>query len=226
MSLDRARAALRRGDVLRDASEVDALAAEWRERRPSRHAPASTDEPFPLVDARGEARGLVAPRWLCHLLGLRHASVHVVLVAPNGLVVLQKRSREKDTAPGLLDTSVGGHVGAGRDALVAARAEMQEELGLGPDALAGPLVPLGAPFLAVDPRRDYVDAEVVTAFIGRLASGALDSVRFTDGEVTRLVLAPPDEVWALLARGDRVLAAGARAVLPRALAHLEGGILS
>ncbi|MEZ0228483.1 MAG: hypothetical protein ACAI25_07640, partial [Planctomycetota bacterium] len=91
---------------------------------------------------------------------------------------------------------------------------MREELGLGPDALDGPLVPLGEPFLAVDPRRDYVDAEVVTAYLGRLAGGALDAVRFADGEVTRLLLAPPDEVWGLLSRGDRALAAGARAVLP------------
>ncbi len=73
----------------------------------------------------------------------------------------------------------------------------------------------------MDPRRDYVDAEVITAYLGRLARGALDGVRFADGEVTRLVLAPPDEVWRLLARGDRALAAGARAVLPRALAVLE-----
>ena len=212
------RARLRRGDALSSPAEIDELAREWR---PHRKETSSADEPFPLVDATGRVRpGLVAPRWLCHLLGLRHASVHVVLVAPSGLVVLQKRSLEKDTAPGLLDTSVGGHVGA-RTALAAAEAEMREELGLEPSALALPLEPLGAPFLAVDPRRDYVDAEVITAYLGRLARGALDGVRFADGEVTRLVLAPPDEVWRLLARGDRALAAGARAVLPRALAVLE-----
>ncbi|MEZ0228484.1 MAG: hypothetical protein ACAI25_07645 [Planctomycetota bacterium] len=113
-ALDRARAALRRGDALRDRAGVLALVAEWSHlRRPS----PSAEEPFPLLDARFEERGLAAPRWLCHLLGLRHASAHVVLVAPNGLVVLQKRSRAKDTAPGLLDTSVGGHVGAGRSTL-------------------------------------------------------------------------------------------------------------
>lgn len=212
------RAALRRGDALEDQRAVDALVHTWRGHR---RETSSADEVFPLVDARGRPRGLTAPRWLCHLLGLRHASVHLVLVAPNGLVVLQKRSRFKDTSPGLLDTSVGGPVGAGRTALEAAAAEMKEELGLGLDALATPLEPLGEPFLAVDPRRDSVDAEIVTAFLGRLARGALDSVRFADGEVTRLVLAPPDEVWALLARGDRVLAAGARGVLPRALDRLE-----
>jgi isopentenyldiphosphate isomerase len=217
-SVSSTRTRLRRGDALSSQAEIDALAREWRTLR---RETASADEPFPLVDGAGNARpGLVAPRWLCHLLGLRHASVHVVLVAPNGLLVLQKRSLEKDTAPGLLDTSVGGHVGT-RTELAAAFAEMREELGLEPSALASPLEPLGAPFLAVDPRRDYVDAEVVTAYLGRLAPGALDTVRFTDGEVTRLVLAPLDEVWRLLSRGDRALAAGARAVLPRALARLE-----
>lgn len=218
------RAALRRGDALEGPGAVLALAHEWRALR---RESASADEAFPLVDVRGCPRRsggeeLRGPRWLCHLLGLRHASAHVVLVAPSGLVLLQRRSPFKDTAPGLLDTSAGGHVGAGRDALAAAHAEMGEELGLDPARdLAGPLEPIDAPFLACDPRRAYEDAEVVTAFLGRLEAGALDRVRFADGEVTRLLLAPPSEAWRLLSKGDRVLAAGARAVLPRALARLE-----
>lgn len=219
LTLARKRAALRRGDAITDQDTVHALEVELRHLR---RESASADESFPLVDPRGRERGLAAPRWLCHLLGLRHASAHVILVAPNGLLVLQKRSRDKDTAPGLLDTSVGGHVGANRTALEAAHAEMGEELGLGRDALVGPLEPLGEPFFALDPRRAYVDAEVVTAFLGRLAPGALDRVRFADGEVSRLVLAPPDEVWALLGKGDRALAAGARATFPRVLSVLEG----
>jgi 8-oxo-dGTP pyrophosphatase MutT (NUDIX family) len=218
----RAREELRRGDAIASNAAVADLVARFRDHR---RASSSADEPFPLVDPEGRPRGagadeLRAPRWLCHLLGLRHASANVVLVAPNGLVLLQKRSRWKDTAPGRLDTSVAGHVGAGRSTLAAAQDEMREELGLDPSHLATPLEPLGEPFFHLDPGARSVDAEVVGAFLGRLAAGALDSVRFADGEVTRLILAPPDEVWALVARGP--LTAVARAVLPRALDRLEG----
>ncbi|MBI3724513.1 NUDIX domain-containing protein [bacterium] len=222
--LERARADLRHGDALVDSREIVSLARLFREHR---RESASADEAFPLVDERGRPRRgpageeLSAPRWLAHLLGLRHASAHVVLVAPNGLLLLQKRSRTKDTAPGKLDTSVGGHVGAGRDALGCALAEMQEELGLAASALARPLVPLGEPFGSLDRCERTLDAEVVTAFVGELAPGALDRVRFADGEVARLVLAPLSECRRLLARSRRSLAAGARAVLPRALDFLE-----
>ena len=45
-------------------------------------------------------------------------------------LLLQKRSMDKDVAPGRWDTSVGGHVNAGEAVADAVMREMEEELGI------------------------------------------------------------------------------------------------
>jgi len=85
---------------------------------------------FDLVDEAGRRIGK-APRSACH--GdptLLHQAVHVFVFNRKGELFLQKRSARKDVQPGKWDTSVGGHVGLGEEALDAARREMSEELGL------------------------------------------------------------------------------------------------
>ena len=87
-------------------------------------------ELFQLVDRRGNPTG-TASRQECHgNPRLIHLVVHCHVFDPAGRLLLQKRSRKKDTNPGRWDTSVGGHVVAGetvRDALVR---EAREELGI------------------------------------------------------------------------------------------------
>jgi isopentenyldiphosphate isomerase len=61
---------------------------------------------------------------------LIHRSVHVLVIEPQGKLLLQKRSARKDVQPGKWDTSVGGHVGFGQSYEEAARREAEEELGL------------------------------------------------------------------------------------------------
>lgn len=48
-----------------------------------------------------------------HEEGLMHREVHVWLFTPNRELIFQHRSTNKDTYPGLLDASVGGHVEVG-----------------------------------------------------------------------------------------------------------------
>jgi isopentenyldiphosphate isomerase len=50
-----------------------------------------------------------------------------------GRVFLQKRSRKKDVAPGLWDSSCSGHLHSGEAYDAAAVRELGEELGLGPE---------------------------------------------------------------------------------------------
>lgn len=93
------------------------------------------DEQFELVNAEGEVVGL-APRRRCHGdPSLRHRAVHVLVFDGAGQLFLQKRSARKDTAPGLWDTSVGGHMQPGEQPEAAARREFQEELGVTPGTL-------------------------------------------------------------------------------------------
>ena len=56
-------------------------------------------------------------------------------------VLLQKRSRNKDSFPGLYDTSSAGHVPAGSEVLPSALRELEEELGI--RAEPGQLRPAG-----------------------------------------------------------------------------------
>ena len=87
------------------------------------------DEYFDLVNERDEVVGRAARREV-HVRGLRHRAIHVLVFDSAGRVYLQKRSRSKDVAPGVWDSSCSGHVDAGEDYDAAAVRELGEELGL------------------------------------------------------------------------------------------------
>lgn len=95
------------------ASRVGAPAEEW----------------FDVVDAANRVIDR-APRDVVHREGLRHRSVHVLLLDGAGRVFVQRRSAAKDVDPGLWDTSAAGHVDSGESYLDAAVRELGEELGL------------------------------------------------------------------------------------------------
>ncbi len=74
--------------------------------------------------------GPVARRLVHGNPSLIHRAVHVLVLNSQGLLLLQKRSLQKDTQPGKWDTSVGGHVGFGQSYEEAALREAEEELGV------------------------------------------------------------------------------------------------
>ncbi|HUJ42911.1 MAG TPA: NUDIX domain-containing protein [Opitutaceae bacterium] len=88
-----------------------------------------TAEWFDVVDA-GDRVVSRATRQEVHLRGLRHRAVHVLVFNRAGELFLQKRSRNKDTAPGAWDSSASGHVEAGEDYDACAVRELREELGV------------------------------------------------------------------------------------------------
>ena len=94
------------------------------------------EEWFDLLNTRGEVIGS-APRRICHTMpGLLHRAVHVLVFDSDDRLFLQKRSARKDIQPGKWDTSVGGHPGLGEANEIAARREMNEELGVDTTDLA------------------------------------------------------------------------------------------
>lgn len=115
-------------------------------------------------------------RRLCHGdPALVHRSVHVLVLSPEGALLLQKRSLAKDTQPGKWDTSVGGHVGFGQTYEEAARREAEEELGL----VLGPLE-----FLYCSRIRNAVESENIATFL-EVSAGPftpspeeIDAIRF------------------------------------------------
>lgn len=88
------------------------------------------EEYLEIINEEGEIIGL-APRSEVHgNPNLMHRVVHVLVFNKKGDILLQKRSMNKDVAPGKWDTSVGGHVNPGEDLLSSAMREMDEELGI------------------------------------------------------------------------------------------------
>ena len=88
------------------------------------------EEVFEVVDPSGKVVGTARRSELHNKPGLIHRVVHVLVFSRSGALLLQKRSMNKDIAPGKWDTSVGGHINIGEDIRNAAQREMEEELGI------------------------------------------------------------------------------------------------
>ena len=81
----------------------------------------------------GQPTGEVVSRELAHRCGILHRTAHVWVVREKEgrqQVLLQKRSRTKESFPGLYDTSSAGHIPAGEEPLPSALRELREELGI------------------------------------------------------------------------------------------------
>ncbi len=86
------------------------------------------DEIIEIVDFDGRTSGLRKRSEVHRDSSLLHKVVHVLVFNDAGRLLLQKRSMNKDVAPGKWDTSVGGHVSPGEALVSAAIREMEEEL--------------------------------------------------------------------------------------------------
>lgn len=198
--------------------QVDALIQRWQpiaQPLPKHH------EPFDLVTCDGETTGAIAPRWLCHLLGLCHRTVHLVLRTPQDWLALQVRGPQVDW-PGLLDLSVTGHVRAGLSWQQATQREAAEELGLDLTPAAGMLTPAGLATVGSPYRRYEADSinppvhicHVTQIFAATLTPAGLASLSFADGEVAGLYLCSLAEIERLLAREPQRIAPGLVQSLP------------
>lgn len=88
------------------------------------------DELLEVVDENGKTIDIALRSVIHGNPHLLHKVVHVLVFNEKGELLLQKRSMNKDVAPGKWDTSVGGHVPKGEDLVNAALREMEEELGI------------------------------------------------------------------------------------------------
>ena len=99
-------------------------------------SPKPAHEMLDVVDRYGTPTGKVVEREVAHRRGFRHRTAHVWLVRrsrkhPGQIeVLLQKRSRDKDSFPGCHDISSAGHIPAGEEWIPSALRELREELGV------------------------------------------------------------------------------------------------
>jgi isopentenyldiphosphate isomerase len=93
------------------------------------------DELFDVVNEDGSPTGIVKRRADVHRDGDWHRAIHVWLHGERDgvpFLLLNLRSRDKDTWPLRLDVTVGGHLAAGEDTSHAYR-EIHEEIGIEAD---------------------------------------------------------------------------------------------
>ncbi len=103
------------------------------------------DELIDVRDEAGEPTGEVVWKSEAHRRGLWHRCIHCWIFGVDAgtgepYLLVQRRAATKDTWPGYLDLTVGGHLAAGEEPLDGLR-EVEEELGLRVEPER--LVPLG-----------------------------------------------------------------------------------
>ncbi|ADE55230.1 NUDIX hydrolase [Coraliomargarita akajimensis] len=88
-----------------------------------------SEELFDVVDAEDNVLR-VETRSTVHRERLMHRAIHVFVFNAEGQIYLQRRSMNKDSAPGKWVSSCSGHVDSGEEYDVAAIRELEEEIGL------------------------------------------------------------------------------------------------
>jgi isopentenyldiphosphate isomerase len=83
-----------------------------------------------VLDENGDPTGDAKTKREIHEHGLWHNSAHVWIYNSKGEILLQLRSKDKDSYPGLWDISVAGHNDSGETPIESAVREMDEEIGL------------------------------------------------------------------------------------------------
>lgn len=90
------------------------------------------DELFDVVNEDGSPTGIVKRRTEVHRDGDWHRAIHVWVYGKGEsgqFLLMNQRGRHKDTWPGMLDVTVGGHLAAGETVEQAFR-EIEEEVGI------------------------------------------------------------------------------------------------
>lgn len=90
-------------------------------------------EMLDIVDENGVPTGKTVERGEAHQRGIRHRTSHVWIYRIHSgrrQLLLQKRSRNKDSFPGCYDISSAGHIPAGQGFEESALRELKEELGV------------------------------------------------------------------------------------------------
>ena len=88
-------------------------------------------ELFDIIDENGDPTGQTVERSIAHAEGIPHRTAHIWIIRRRNEkteILLQKRSRNKDSFPGKFDTSSAGHIQAGDEPMESALRELEEEL--------------------------------------------------------------------------------------------------
>ena len=159
-----------------------------------------------VVDEDGRPTGRVVSRREAHDQGVPHRTAHVWVVRQGREgcdVLLQKRSEEKESYPGMYDTSSAGHIPSGEEPLSSALRELQEELGIA--ASPEQLHYVGMfriQYEKVFHGRPFRDNEVTWVYVYR-EPVEIRRLVLQESEVSSVCWFPLEQVWTEIQNGDR-----------------------
>ncbi len=167
-------------------------------------------ERFDVLGPNGIPTGRTRRRDLVHRHGDWHRAFHCWIVIEVGeaspSVLLQRRADDKDTYPGRIDVSVGGHYRTG-EGLADVIREMPEEVGQG--APLADLRPLGTRIAVCDMEAGIRDREVQDVYLWRTPL-PFDSFRPNPEEVKALELVTVEAFLELVTRQRTTVASRQR----------------
>jgi isopentenyldiphosphate isomerase len=164
---------------------------------------------------------LLVARWLCHLVGFRHVTVHAFIDHPTltDHTLVQVRGVDKAESPGCFDLPMAGHVVGLELVEKTLFTELAEELRLERDALCG-LTRLGSYEYRQPPGQpSFRNAEYRVVFWSRLITDAWLKVSAADDEVAAIAAFSLAELEGMLARFPERIASGLKASFPLYLEH-------
>eukprot|EP00469_Lotharella_globosa_P015771 CAMPEP_0167816294 /NCGR_PEP_ID=MMETSP0112_2-20121227/3516_1 /TAXON_ID=91324 /ORGANISM="Lotharella globosa, Strain CCCM811" /LENGTH=235 /DNA_ID=CAMNT_0007715845 /DNA_START=86 /DNA_END=791 /DNA_ORIENTATION=+ len=201
------------GDVGEDKSYNAGEVFEIMEPPPAHH------QGFGTAKGTGEGK----PRADVHRDGDWHHSVHVWLHDPRtDSVLIQRRSKYKDTNPDMFDVSAAGHIAMGDIPLETAVREMEEELGISTQEKN-----FNKLFTAVSEAKGetekhgkYVCREFQEVYLVDIAqvensSASPVEIKVADGEVEEAKWIPKEDLISALATNDPTY-------VPRSSAYVRG----
>ncbi|MBC8492248.1 MAG: NUDIX domain-containing protein [Chloroflexi bacterium] len=143
---------------------------------------------------------LLIARWLCHLVGFRHRSVHLFIDHPTveGYTLVQVRGLGKFESPGLFDLPAAGHVVGLESATDTLFKELKEELDWIQDDILDPQMVEGYNYSEPLSNPCLRNVEFRLVFRTRLKTDQLVKARFADGEVAAISVFSLSELQALI----------------------------
>jgi len=143
---------------------------------------------------------LLVARWLCHLVGFRHRSVHLFIDHPtrDDYTLVQVRSVHKFESPGCFDVPVAGHVAGLESTTDTLYKELEEELDLDRGDIYVPEMVGSYDYRgpSSDPILRNVEFRVV--FQSCLKADRLSSIGFVDREVSAISVFALSELEAII----------------------------
>jgi len=170
-----------------------------------------------ITNSKGINTSITAPRWLFHLLGIKHKTIHLVLRL-GSKYVFQIRSWSKFECPGQIDVSVGGHttISDKDDSYKTVIIEMFEELGLKLEHFIDNKIQMLGSYdcFHISEQQNLIDNEWHDVYTANLTLKGFSEINFNDGEVSGLYLCNESELENLLNQDIIPIATGLKYTIP------------